>query len=140
MNFDLQRFIEAQAAVYPSALAELKNGRKTGHWMWFVFPQIRGLGASQTSRHFAIQNLQEAAAYLADPLLGPRLIECTEVLLALQGKSAAEVFGYPDDLKLRSSLTLFELVAGRASVFGRALDKYFQGQRDDKTLALAGQQ
>jgi len=136
MSFDLQRFIDAQSGAFESALAELRRGRKAGHWMWFIFPQIRGLGASLTSQRYAIQSREEAAAYLADPILGQRLIECTESLLSIEGTTAEEIFGYPDVLKLRSSLTLFEQVSDDEGVFSAALEKYYQGQRDPRTLAL----
>ncbi len=108
--------------------------------MWFIFPQIKGLGHSPTSQHFAIQNLEEAAAYLAHPVLSKRLIECTQALLALENISAEEIFGYPDYLKLRSSLTLFEEAAGGNTVFSQAIEKYFQGQRDERTLELLKEQ
>jgi uncharacterized protein (DUF1810 family) len=135
--FDLERFVSAQAAVYAGALAEIRSGRKRTHWIWFIFPQIEGLGYSSTSRHYAIRSLDEARAYLAHPVLGPRLAECAEAVLAVEGRTASEIFAYPDDLKLRSSMTLFELVAEPGSVFTRVLDKYFQGRRDERTLQLA---
>ena len=137
-QFNLNRFIEAQEHVYQSALGELRQGQKTGHWMWFIFPQIRGLGRSPISQQFAIHNLAEAAAYLAHPVLGKRLIECTQALLALENRSAEDIFGYPDCLKLRSSLTLFEKAAGGNTVFSQAIEKYFQGQRDERTLEILG--
>ncbi len=111
---------------------------KRSHWMWFIFPQIEGLGFSPTTRHYSIKSLEEARQYLAHPVLGPRLKECTEAVLAVQGQSAADIFGYPDDMKLQSSMTLFELVSGPRSVFGRVLDRYCQGKRDAKTLAIVG--
>jgi len=134
--FDLDRFIDAQADVYERALAELRAGRKRSHWMWFIFPQIGGLGYSATARYYAIQSLAEARAYLDHPVLGPRLRECAEALLAIEGRSAAEIFGYPDDLKLGSCMTLFDLASRTDAVFGRILAKYFGGARDDKTLQL----
>jgi uncharacterized protein (DUF1810 family) len=135
-SFALERFVSAQASVYEQVLAELRSGRKRTHWIWFVFPQIEGLGFSSTSVHYAIRSLEEARAYLRHPLLGPRLSECAETVLAVEGRTASEIFPYPDDLKLRSSMTLFERAAGPGSVFGRVLDKYFQGRRDERTLQL----
>lgn len=133
-SFNLERFVAAQAAVYHQVRAELRAGRKRTHWIWFIFPQIAGLGSSSTSVHFAIQSLEEARAYLQHPLLGPRLVECVETLLHLEGRTASEIFPFPDDLKLRSSLTLFECAAGPGSVFSRGLEKYFNGSRDERTL------
>jgi uncharacterized protein (DUF1810 family) len=134
--FNLSRFIQAQAGLYPEVLAELRRGKKRTHWMWFIFPQIEGLGYSATSRRYAIKSLEEARRYLAHSVLGPRLRECAATVLALEGRSAAEIFGFPDDLKLKSSMTLFASVAGPGSVFGRVLDKYFQGEQDSRTLQL----
>ncbi len=136
--FNLDRFVSAQTGAYASALAEMRGGRKRTHWIWFIFPQIEGLGHSSTSMHYAISGLDEARAYLGHPVLGPRLIECAEAVLAVEGRTASDIFPYPDDLKLRSSMTLFDLVAEPGSVFGRVLDKYFQGGRDERTLALLG--
>ena len=133
---NLQRFIDAQEAIYPLALAEIRAGRKRSHWMWYVFPQFHGLGFSSTSRHFAIKSLQEAEAYLRHPLLGPRLHECVDALLALEELSARQIFASPDDLKLRSCATLFAHLPGEGANFDRLLDKYFSGQRDPKTLDL----
>ena len=133
---DLQRFVQAQEARMDDVLAELAAGRKRTHWMWFVFPQLRGLGHSQMAWHFGLQSRGEAAAYLAHPLLGPRLRECVELVLAVDGRSAHAVFGSPDDLKLRSCLTLFREIDGIDGVFGKALDKYFDGQPDAATLQL----
>ncbi|HLH52425.1 MAG TPA: DUF1810 domain-containing protein [Verrucomicrobiae bacterium] len=138
-RFDLNRFIQAQEEVYPRALAELKLGRKRSHWMWFIFPQLDGLGHSSTARFYAIKSKAEAKAYLDHSLLGKRLMECAEALLKIQGKSAAEIFGYPDDLKLRSSMTLFASVSRGDSVFSRVLDQYFEGEPDQKTLELLQQ-
>jgi len=135
-SYKLDRFLEAQAADYDTALAEIRSGRKRSHWMWYVFPQIAGLGASETSQYFAIRNLAEARAYLAHPILGPRLIECADALLALDGRSAREIFGSPDDLKLRSSATLFAHVSPARSAFQRVLEKYFDGASDERTLRL----
>lgn len=134
--FNLRRFVEAQAGAYERALAEIKNGFKRSHWMWYVFPQFAGLGFSSTSQHYAIKSLKEAEAYLAHPLLGPRLAECCEAALHVEGRTAREIFGSPDDLKLRSCATLFARVSPEGSVFERLLDKYFAGRPDEKTLQL----
>jgi uncharacterized protein (DUF1810 family) len=139
-DFDLARFTAAQAATYDRALAEIRAGDKQSHWMWFIFPQIDGLGFSATARHFAIKSEEEARAYLKHPVLGPRLVECAEAVLAVEGRSAFEIFGSPDDLKLQSSMTLFEPIAGDGSAFGRVLDKYYQGRRDVKTQKLVHEQ
>jgi uncharacterized protein (DUF1810 family) len=136
--FDLERFLTAQESVYPTALAELRGGRKRTHWMWFVFPQFEGLGSSATSRHFAIGSLEEARAYLGHPVLGARLEECADALLAIEGRSAADIFPCPDDLKLQSSMTLFDLASPPESIFGKVLEKYYGGKRDAATLRLAG--
>ena len=133
---DLQRFVQAQEARMDDVLAELAAGRKRTHWMWFVFPQLRGLGRSQMAWHFGLQARDEAVAYLAHPLLGPRLRECVELVLAVDGRSAHAVFGSPDDLKLCSCLTLFREIDGAGGVFGKALDKFFDGQPDAATLQL----
>ena len=134
-QFDLNRFTSAQDKVYDRVLAELKNGRKRSHWMWYIFPQLDGLGRSTTARRYAIKSIEEAIAYLNHPVLGSRLLECANTVLAIEGKTASEIFGYPDDLKLKSSMTLFSTVADD-SVFVRVLDKYFQSERDDRTLQL----
>ena len=131
---NLGRFVEAQAPVHDRALAELKAGRKQSHWMWFVFPQIAGLGRSPMAQHYAIQNLAEARAYLAHPLLGARLRECTQAVLDVEGKTAHEIFGSPDDLKFRSSMTLFAHAAPDEELFRAALDKYFDGEEDALTV------
>ena len=133
---DLSRFVEAQEDDYARALAEIRSGRKQSHWMWYVFPQFDGLGSSPMSQRYAIKSIAEAEAYLRHPILGPRLVECAEAAAALQGTSAAQVFGYPDDLKLRSCATLFARVSPGGSVFERLLEKYFQGEPDEKTLYL----
>ncbi len=133
--FDLDRFVAAQANVYADALAEIRSGRKRTHWMWFVFPQIDGLGSSATSRRFAIRNAAEAKAYLEHAILGPRLVECSQALLALDVKSATEIFGSPDDVKLRSSATLFAAVSEPGSVFEKVLGRFF-GTPDARTLEL----
>lgn len=131
---DLERFVDAQRGVYGDVLDELRAGRKASHWMWFVFPQLRGLGYSATAHYYGIVSAAEARAYLAHPVLGARLRECIELLLAVQGRSAHAIFGSPDDLKLRSSLTLFDAVSGDP-LFRRALDRYFDGQPDPATLS-----
>ncbi len=133
-QFNLERFVEAQAPVYRNVVAELKAGRKTSHWMWFVFPQIAGLGHSPTARKFAIGSPDEAAAYLAHPVLGPRLRECGALLLALDDKQAADIFDPPDDRKFHSSMTLFAEVAPDEAVFQDCINKYFDGAPDQATL------
>jgi uncharacterized protein (DUF1810 family) len=134
--YDLQRFVTAQEPVMDRVRAELRRGRKTSHWMWFVFPQVAGLGSSPTAQHSALSGLDEARAYLAHPVLGPRLVECTELAAAVEHGSAAQVFGYPDDLKLRSSMTLFARAAPDTPVFAAVLDRYFDGEPDPRTLDL----
>jgi uncharacterized protein (DUF1810 family) len=134
--FDLERFMRAQQTVYATALAEITAGRKRSHWMWFIFPQIAGLGMSETSRLYAIRSLDEAKAYLVHPVLGPRLVECAEAVLRHTGRSAFEIFGSPDDVKLRSSATLFARVSPPGSVFERVLDTFFDGQRDERTVRI----
>jgi uncharacterized protein (DUF1810 family) len=134
--FDLARFLRAQDRDYETALSEIRSGRKRSHWMWFVFPQFEGLGFSQTSRDYSIKSIGEAEAYLAHPILGPRLIECAQAALDVNGRPALEIFGSPDDIKLRSSATLFALVSPPGSVFQQVLEKYFQGRRDERTLQL----
>jgi uncharacterized protein (DUF1810 family) len=135
--YDLARFVAAQAADYDQALAEIRAGRKRSHWIWYVFPQIDGLGFSSMSKRYAIKSVDEARAYLAHPVLGKRLVEICEAALAVEGKSAHDIFGAPDDMKLKSCATLFSSVSPPDSVFERLLDKYFKGERDGKTLALA---
>jgi uncharacterized protein (DUF1810 family) len=134
--FHLNRFLQAQQNDYGSALAEIRAGRKTAHWMWFIFPQFRGLGFSATSQHFAIKSLEEAESYLAHPILGPRLLECCEALMEIEGRTAQQIFGSPDDVKLKSCATLFARASAPDSVFERLLEKYFDGQSDAKTLEL----
>ena len=134
--YDLQRFVEAQAPFYGQALAELRDGRKRTHWMWFIFPQLSGLGHSAMAQRYAIASLDEAKAYLAHPLLGSRLRECAHAVLAVPDRSIHEIFGSPDDLKLRSCLTLFELAAPQEAVFARCLEKYYAGRRDERTVSL----
>lgn len=137
-SIDLQRFLDAQADAYDTALAELKRGRKTSHWMWFVFPQIAGLGHSAMARFYALESLDEARAYLAHPALGARLLACVEAVNALQGRTAHAIFGSPDDLKFRSSLTLFAKAAPEEAAFAEALAKYFGGRLDELTLERLG--
>jgi uncharacterized protein (DUF1810 family) len=135
-TFDLSRFTSAQENSYDSALAELRSGRKRTHWMWYIFPQIDGLGHSATAKHYAIKSQEEARQYLNHPVLGQRLLECAEAVFAIEGRSAAEIFGYPDNLKLKSSMTLFAYITAPGSVFSRVLDKYFNGERDALTLQI----
>lgn len=132
--FDLERFVQAQAGAYDRALAELRAGEKRSHWMWFVFPQVAGLGSSTMAQRYAISGLPEARAYLAHPVLGPRLRACVDAILDIEGRSAHEVFGAPDDLKLRSSLTLFAQASDEPR-FTAALARYFGGEEDPRTLA-----
>lgn len=131
----LRRFVEAQAPVYETALRELRLGRKRGHWMWYIFPQLRGLGISSTSRLFGIESKQEAEDYLSHALLGRRLIECVDAVNAVDGRSAESLFGSTDAMKLRSSATLFE-IAGGGAPFRTCLDRYFGGRPDDRTIGL----
>ena len=133
---NLTRFLDAQKSIYPQALAELQAGRKRSHWMWFIFPQLAGLGHSSTAQFYAIGSLDEARAYLTHPTLGPRLIECAQALLQHEGKSATQMLGSPDDLKLRSSATLFAQVTPPESPFAQILKKYYESKPDPKTLEL----
>lgn len=132
--FNLRRFVEAQTPVFEAVLRELRNGRKTSHWMWFVFPQIAGLGFSAMAQRYALVSLEEARAYLAHPMLGPRLGECVTVLLDLESGSAHAIFGSPDDMKLHSCLTLFAAAAPDEPLFGQALECFFEGRPDPATL------
>jgi uncharacterized protein (DUF1810 family) len=131
---NLQRFLDAQDPVFERVLAELRAGQKHSHWMWFIFPQIRGLGHSETAQRFAIASRAEAESYLAHPILGGRLRQCTQLVVELEGRTVSQIFGYPDDLKFHSSMTLFESVSGQGSVFETALNRYFDGERDLSTL------
>jgi uncharacterized protein (DUF1810 family) len=135
---NLNRFVQAQEDDYDTALSEIKSGRKRSHWMWYIFPQLDGLGFSPTAKLYAIKTIAEAEAYLGHPLLGPRLLECCEAVLGVEGRSAFEIFGFPDEMKLKSCATLFACVSPPGSVFDRLLQKYFQGGRDEKTLRLLG--
>jgi uncharacterized protein (DUF1810 family) len=134
--YDLQRFVRAQEHDYEEALSEIRSGRKRSHWMWYIFPQFDGLGASPTSKRFAVKSVAEASAFLAHPLLGPRLRECAAAAVGIEGLSAADIFGFPDDMKLRSCATLFASVSPAGSVFHRVIDKYFHGEPDADTVRL----
>jgi uncharacterized protein (DUF1810 family) len=135
---NLNRLVQAQQHDYARALAEIRSGRKQSHWMWYIFPQFEGLGQSSMSKRYSIKSVTEAEAYLRHPILGPRLIECCEAALGVGGRSAHEIFGSPDDMKLRSCATLFARVSPAGSVFDRLLDQYFQSCRDERTLRLMG--
>ena len=137
-SFALSRFVQAQEDVYEHVIAELQSGKKRSHWRWFIFPQFDGLGFSATSRHFAIKNLEEAKAYLEHPILGARLLACAEAVMGIEGRTAHEIFGSPDDTKLKSCATLYACVSAPGSIFDRLLVKYYQGKRDEKTLKLVG--
>lgn len=134
--YNLERFVTAQVGVYQTACGELRKGRKQSHWIWFVFPQMKGLGRSTAAHHYGIGSLDEARAYLEHPLLGPRLNEVTRLMLETRGRSLNEILGSPDDMKFRSSMTLFARAAGAESVFAEALNALCAGQQDEKTLAL----
>lgn len=138
MNPDdgIERFVIAQQNVYHRALYEIKNGRKQSHWMWFIFPQIRGLGFTDYNQYYGIKDLKEAEQYLNDPILGKRLIEISEAVLSQQGKTALEIFGKPDDRKLKSCMTLFSQIENTNPIFLRVLDKYYLGLMDDKTVSV----
>ena len=138
--YNLQRFLDAQDHVYDAVLGELRAGRKSSHWMWFIFPQVEGLGLSGTAQKFAITSLEEAKAYLQHPVLGPRLRECTQLVLNVDGRSAEQIFGYPDHLKFRSCLTLFMTATTDNKVFKDALLKYFDGKPDELTLDILAHQ
>jgi uncharacterized protein (DUF1810 family) len=134
-RFQLERFVDAQQSIYESVLRELRAGRKRSHWMWFIFPQIAGLGHSAMSARFALSSLDEAVAYLAHSVLGPRLRECSTLVAGVEGRSIAEVFVPPDDMKFRSSMTLFSRAAPQEPIFAACLQKYFGGEPDLQTLA-----
>jgi uncharacterized protein (DUF1810 family) len=136
--FDLERFVTAQAAVYDQVVAQLRAGRKTGHWMWFVFPQMAGLGRSETSRYYSIRSLEDARAYLRHPVLGPRIVECARLVRDAPATSAESLFGPIDAVKLRSSMTLFARAAPDQTVFGAVLDRFYGGRPDPATDALLG--
>jgi uncharacterized protein (DUF1810 family) len=133
---DLQRFLDAQAPVYATVCEELRAGRKRSHWIWFIFPQLQGLGSSSMAQRFAIASLEEAQAYLAHPVLGARLRECTALAAAIEGRSIDDIFGYPDNMKFRSSMTLFAQAAPQEALFAQCLEKYFGGESDRLTLDL----
>jgi uncharacterized protein (DUF1810 family) len=135
---NLQRFVDAQAGAFERALGELRGGRKRSHWMWFIFPQAVGLGFSEMARRYAIASRAEAAAYLGHPILGPRLVACAQTVCGLVGRTAHDIFGAPDDLKFRSSMTLFTEVAQDEPIFGEALRRYFDGRPDEATLRAFG--
>jgi uncharacterized protein (DUF1810 family) len=137
-QFDLDRFVRAQEPVIGQVRAELKAGRKATHWMWFVFPQLAGLGLSQNAQFYGIASLDEARAYLAHPVLGPRLVECAGLVNAVEGRTAHDIFGSPDDMKFRSSMTLFAQADPDEPAFGTALGKYFGEKLDSRTLDLLG--
>ena len=137
---NLKRFIQAQEASYQQALTEIKNGKKQSHWMWFIFPQIQGLGFSETSRYYAIRDLAEAEEFVKHPVLGSRLIGICNELLKLESKDAKKIFGYPDDVKLKSSMTLFSSLPHADPVFRLVLEKFFNGSQDDKTLQIIQKQ
>jgi uncharacterized protein (DUF1810 family) len=134
--YRLERFVEAQEPVYEQVCAELREGRKRSHWMWFIFPQIRGLGHSPTAQFFAIHSRAEALAYLLHPVLGARLRECVALVTAVERRDVGQIFGFPDDLKFRSSMTLFAEVAPEEKLFRQALDKFFEGEPDARTVEL----
>jgi uncharacterized protein (DUF1810 family) len=133
-QYNLERFVSAQHSIYAEVLSELRAGMKTSHWMWFIFPQIRGLGRSPVSVEYAISSREEAAAYLQHPVVGPRLKECTQLVLDVENRSAEEIFGSPDDMKFRSSMTLFAQVSTDDDIYARALQQYFAGVPDQLTL------
>ena len=136
MKFDLERFVAAQNAVYAQACRELRQGLKQGHWMWFIFPQLKGLGQSFMAEKYGISSTEEARAYLAHPILGPRLAECTSLVNGVEGVSIDRIFGFPDTLKFRSSMTLFAHVSPGSNVFVNALEKYYGGEPDPLTLEM----
>jgi uncharacterized protein (DUF1810 family) len=134
--YDLERFVEAQSRVIEQVRAELRSGQKRGHWMWFIFPQMRGLASSPTAVHFAIASREEAVAYLKHPILGPRLIDCTRLILTIKGRTSAQILGPIDNLKFRSSMTLFAEVTLKEAVFQETLQKYFDSEPDPLTLEI----
>ncbi|WP_416068066.1 DUF1810 domain-containing protein [Rhizobium sp. ZK1] len=136
VDYDLHRFIEAQNGIYEQALTELKTGRKRSHWMWFIFPQIAGLGTSSMAEKYAIRSAEEASAYLADPILGSRLLRCVEAIISVNDRSAHDIMGAPDDLKLRSSMTLFAAVSDHGSPFHKAIERFYDGKFDERTISI----
>lgn len=137
-DYNLERFAQAQVGSYEQALREIRLGRKTSHWMWYIFPQMAGLGTSSTAQFYGLRSLDEARAYLDHAVLGPRLVTCAEAAMDVEGRNATQIFGTPDDLKLRSSATLFSLVSPPDSVFHQVLAKYFGGRPDQRTVKLSG--
>lgn len=135
-NTDISRFIKAQENIYAEVVKELLHGKKTSHWMWFIFPQIIGLGFSSTSKYYSIKTIDEAKEYLKHPILGNRLLECANILMKTEGKSAEGIFGYPDNMKLQSSMTLFSFISPEPTVFLQVLNKYFKGEKDQKTMEI----
>lgn len=140
MEYDLSRFITAHERDYHRALTEIKNGRKVSHWMWYIFPQLKGLGRSSTSEYYGISDIEEAKAFLQNPILGAHLIEISSELLLLDTDNAEKVMGHPDDMKLRSSMTLFSAAMGQDGVFQNVLDKFFHGKKDSRTLRMLNSQ
>jgi len=138
-NYNLERFTDAQSEIYGNVVYELKNGQKKTHWIWFIFPQIDGLGHSSTAKYYAIKNAEEAKEYLRHPVLKERLTECIKAVLAVEGKSIRQILGTPDDLKLKSSMTLFASVENQDPIFKKVIDKYFDGKYDDTTIRLLRQ-
>ncbi|WP_087002143.1 DUF1810 domain-containing protein [Rhizobium sullae] len=136
IDYNLERFINAQNGIYDQALEELRSGRKRSHWMWFIFPQIAGLGSSAMAERYAIRSAEEAAAYVADPILGSRLIRCVQAILSVKDRTAHDILGSPDDLKLRSSLTLFAAVSDQRSPFHEAIDRFYGGEFDERTIEI----
>lgn len=138
MNYEISRFMKAHQSDYQRALSEIKNGKKISHWMWYIFPQLKGLGRSSMSEYYGIQDLDEAKVYLADPILGKHLIEICNALLSLDTNDATEVMGRPDDRKLKSSMTLFDAATESLDIFQMVLDKYYNGKKDYRTLKMLG--
>jgi uncharacterized protein (DUF1810 family) len=135
-SYHLSRFLQAQEDDYERALSEIRSGQKRTHWMWYIFPQLDGLAFSATAQHYSIKGIEEARAYLDHPVLGPRLLECAAAVVGIEGRSAQQIFGYPDDMKLKSCATLFARVSPSGSVFERLIEKLYGGEPDDKTLKL----
>lgn len=132
----LKHFLTAQQPIYPQVLKELRNGKKTTHWMWFIFPQIEGLGFSPTSIKYSIKSIEEAKEYISHPILGKRLLECSNTILKIENKTTDEIFGYPDNAKLRSSMTLFNFISPEHKEFADVLKKYFGGKEDEQTISI----
>ncbi|MGI8580627.1 MAG: DUF1810 domain-containing protein [Chitinophagaceae bacterium] len=133
---DLRRFLQAQQNIYPQVLKELQSGKKTSHWMWFIFPQIEGLGHSSTAKYYSIKTIEEAKEYLGHPILGNRLLQCSNIIVGIENKNVDEIFGYPDNMKLRSCMTLFNFISPEQRVFADVLEKYFSGEEDGQTLSI----